>query len=291
MQIEIDVRKSVQENANAYFEKSKLARKKLAGLEIAITDMQSKINSLKSKQISTEEPLILKKREKKWFEKFYWFYSTDDFLVLAGRDARSNEVLIKKYLEPTDLFFHSDLPGSAHVIIKNNAKIGSKADAKTESKNDSKKTIPDSTKKQAACFAGIYSDSWRQGHASSDVYSVNPDQVSKQAPSQESLGKGAFMIYGKKNYFRNIALDFAIGLEKKENDFIVIAGPSNAIKSQALVFVELKPTKSKSKSSDLAKKILKFFAFKLKIKPEQISLDELIRVFPPGNSVLATKLE
>ena len=67
MQIEIDVRKSVQENANSYFEKSKLARKKLAGLEIAITDMQSKINALKSKHLSVEEPLILKKREKKWF--------------------------------------------------------------------------------------------------------------------------------------------------------------------------------------------------------------------------------
>ena len=275
MQIEIDVRRTVQENANSYFDKSKLARKKLVGLEIAITDMQSKINLLKSKQMSTDEPLIIKKREKKWFEKFYWFYSTDDFLILAGRDARSNEVLVKKYLEPTDLFFHCELPGSAHIIIK----------------NDSKKIIPDSTKKQAAQLAGIYSDSWRQGHASSDVYSVNPEQVSKQAPSQESLGKGAFMIYGKKNYFRNTSLDFAIGLQKENDEFVVIAGPLDAIKSKALILVELKPTKSKSKSSDLAKKILKFFVFKLKIKPEQISLDELIRVFPPGNSVLATKLE
>ena len=34
---------------------------------------------------------------RQWYEKFRWFTSSEGFLVVAGKDTVSNEVLIKKY--------------------------------------------------------------------------------------------------------------------------------------------------------------------------------------------------
>ena len=41
-------------------------------------------------------------RRKHWFEKFHWFITSDDYLVLGGRDAQQNEQLVKRYLRPGD---------------------------------------------------------------------------------------------------------------------------------------------------------------------------------------------
>lgn len=32
------------------------------------------------------------------FEKFYWFISSENYLVIAGRDQGQNEMVVKKYL-------------------------------------------------------------------------------------------------------------------------------------------------------------------------------------------------
>jgi predicted ribosome quality control (RQC) complex YloA/Tae2 family protein len=40
---------------------------------------------------------INKTRHTHWFEKFLWFVSSENFLVIAGRDAQQNELLVKKY--------------------------------------------------------------------------------------------------------------------------------------------------------------------------------------------------
>jgi len=34
------------------------------------------------------------------FEKFIWFISSENFLVLAGRDAQQNELLVKRHMVP-----------------------------------------------------------------------------------------------------------------------------------------------------------------------------------------------
>ena len=33
-----------------------------------------------------------------WFEKFYWFISSENYLVIGGRDQQQNELIVKKYL-------------------------------------------------------------------------------------------------------------------------------------------------------------------------------------------------
>ena len=33
------------------------------------------------------------------FEKFYWFISSENYLVIGGRDQQQNELVVKKYLK------------------------------------------------------------------------------------------------------------------------------------------------------------------------------------------------
>lgn len=54
-----------------------------------------------------------------WFEKFIWFITSENYLVIGGRNAQQNEALVKRYMDKTDLFMHSELHGAAVVILKN----------------------------------------------------------------------------------------------------------------------------------------------------------------------------
>ena len=42
-----------------------------------------------------------------WFEKFYWFISSENYLVIGGRDQQQNELIVKKYLNDSELWDRS----------------------------------------------------------------------------------------------------------------------------------------------------------------------------------------
>lgn len=259
-EVEIDLTKSLQENAAKYFDQAKKARKKLEGAEKALKDLQKKkdVESLKEKSLHGQAPE--KKRKKAWYEQFHWFESSDGFLVIGGKDAGSNEVVVKRRMEETDLYFHADIHGAPHCIVK--SKDGQ---------------APSSTKKEAAIFAAVYSKAWKEKLGSVDVYSVKPEQVSKKSPSGESLGKGAFMIYGQREWFKKTPLAFALGVQEKDGQLTAIAGPLTAVKKHAKVFVEIGP--GEKKKGEMAKLLKNHFEKKLKGKVES---DEIIRLLPSG---------
>jgi len=258
MKIQILFEKTLQENAAKFYEKSKKSKKKLIGLEKAIIYMEKKIKTANEKKDEIKVSTTLKKkRVKKWFENFHWFYSSDGFLVISGRDAKSNEVIIKKHMESSDIFFHADIYGAPHTIIKTQGK-----------------KVPQTTLTQAAQFAGIFSRAWKQKLATIDVYSAKPEQVSKSAPSGESIGTGAFMVYGKRDWYRKIPLSFAVGIDEKEK---FITGPKTAVKAHSKTILEAE--QGEEKSGLVAKTIKTYFEEKTKTK---IDLDEIISMLPAG---------
>lgn len=262
MDIELDFSKSIEENAARYFEESKKAKKKLQGLLVAIENSEKKISDSEKKSALQEKKQLVKKRKHSWFESFHWLFSSNGFLVVAGRSAKQNEELVKKHLDEKDLFLHADIQGGAATIIKMEGK-----------------EIPEETIFEAAQFAAVFSKAWQSGVSSVQVYAVSKEQVSKKAPSGEALATGGFMIYGKRRFIK-APLQISIGIKKEGEDFIVISGPQNAIKKQALAIVELK--QGNLKPSDAAKKILKKFSEKLK-QELPIHLDEIIKMLPNSN--------
>lgn len=268
--IQLDLRKNVFENAEHYYLRAKKFKEKQAGALIAVRKTSAEIQKLIKagvEAIESEKPLpkktVMKKKE--WYEKFRWFFSSEGFLVLGGRDAVSNEVLFKKHCSPNDIFIHADIHGAPVVIIKTQGK-----------------PVGESTIQEAFDFAASYSRAWKHGYASIEVYWVNPEQVSKQAESGEYLARGAFVIRGKRNYGVG-RTEIAVGVKFNE-EAKLIAGPVSAIAKQSDVYVVVVP--GRKKSLELAKEIKsRFIALaKEEHKPiaRKINHDDIQKLLPPG---------
>jgi len=254
--VEIFFEKSLQENADNYYALSKKAKKKLVGLEFGVREVKKKIASGNASK--KDAKVLVAKREKKWFEKFHWFFTSEGFLVIGGRDAKSNETIVKKLMKNDDVYFHADIHGAPHTILV------------TGGKKVSKKSL-----EEAAIFAASFSKAWAEKISAVDVYSAKPGQVSKSAPTGESIGTGAFMIYGKRDWFKKTPLGLAIGFNEKVSP-VLFSGSPDAVKSRADFFVPL--SLGSDSKGDCAKKIMVFF----KSRGISVSLDDIVSLLPNG---------
>ncbi|UCE57681.1 MAG: NFACT family protein [Candidatus Bathyarchaeota archaeon] len=263
----LNLRRSIQANATRYYTKAKKAEKKLEGVKKVLRETQAKIGELthQIKEVKEIRKPVAKRRKKAWYEKFRWFYSSDGFLVLGGKDATTNEILIKRHMEPHDIVFHAEILGAPFVLVK------------TEGK-----TPPEQTIKESAQLAASYSRAWRDMLRAVDVYWVNPEQVKKSPPTGQYLKKGAFMIHGAKNFIRGALLQVAVGIKINEKETIVVGGPVEAIANKTKIYVEIVP--GEQKSSKLAKRIRQILAEKVskasKVRILKIPKEE-IQVFIP----------
>ena len=259
--ITIDPKLSIPENAESYYEKAKKAKKKTKGAIIAIENTKKQLEKIKSKkELAMENISIPKKREKKnlkWYEKLRWFITSDNTLVVAGRDAGTNEAVVKKYLDNNDIYLHADIHGASSTVIK------------LESKS-----LNDTILKESGEFAASFSSAWTKGFNTQDVFWVYPDQVSKTPEAGEFLAKGSFVIRGNRNYIRSARVKIAIGIVDYEGKRIM-AGPVEALEAHCENYVVLKPGYTKKEA--IAKKILHEIN-----EDELISLDDIIRVLPSG---------
>ncbi len=266
----LSLRRSVQTSAATYYSRSKKAEKKLEGAKKALQETRVRIKKIQEKQAEKErKPRAYpqKRRRKAWYEKFRWFHSSDGFLVIGGRDATTNEILIKKHMEPHDIVFHADIRGAPFVVIKTGGK-----------------TPPEPTLREAAQLAASYSRAWKDLFTALDVYWVSPHQVDKSPPTGQYLKKGSFMIHGSKNYVRNVPLKVAVGVKSAEQHSVVVSGPPEAISKQTKVYVEVVP--GEQKSGQLANRIRWGLAEKapkpLKAQLREVPIEEIQRAVPLG---------
>ena len=259
--LRINPKITVPENAEIYYEKAKKAKRKTKGAVIAIENTKKQLEEIKAKKdIAMEKIDVPKKRVKKnlkWFEKLRWCITSDGILVIGGRDANSNEDIVRKYLEPNDIYLHADIHGATSTAIKLQGN-----------------EINDNILKESGEFAASFSSAWSKGFSSQDVFWVSPEQVSKTPESGEFLAKGSFVIRGHRNYIRGAKVKLAVGIVDYEGKRIM-AGPVEALEKHSDKYVVIKPGFMKKEA--LAKKIIK------KIDDENLlNLDDIIRVLPSG---------
>ena len=88
--VTLDIRLTAQDNASKAYDQAKKAESKVKGAQLQIEKTKAKLEKL---EIDLTEPEIktgpVKIRKKRWFEKYRWFESSEGFLVIAGRDAKS----------------------------------------------------------------------------------------------------------------------------------------------------------------------------------------------------------
>jgi len=266
----IDFRQSAAENANLFYTKAKKAEAKLKGAIYAYQRMleQKDKVELETATLQKREKKLIERRKKHWYEKFHWFISSDNFLIIGGRDIKTNELIFKKYMDEKDIFFHASFQGAPVVVVK------------TEGNQ-----VPDQTLNEAAQFAVTFSSAWKSQLGQADVYCVDATQVSQSPPSGEYLRKGSFIVRGKRREFKNVALKLMIGVQFEDQSAIIVSGPPNAIEKYANLFVEIK---FGNKSSAYLAKVIKnqFINSCLdenqKILLQNLPLDEIQRHIPGG---------
>jgi predicted ribosome quality control (RQC) complex YloA/Tae2 family protein len=249
------VHESLDANIGRYFAAIKKLRKKIAGAKAAMARPVAP-----PKKMRTASPVM----KKKWFHRFRWFSTSDGILVLGGKDASQNEELVKKYMEGGDRFVHADVHGASVVIVKG-----------TTTHMD-----------EVAQFAASYSGAWRSGHATADVYSAAPTQVSKTPESGEYVSRGSFVVRGEREYFRDVPLACAIGLQRVP-ELAVIGGPPSAVAKKTALSVVLKP--GTFEPNDTAKKVLRTLRERVGEEEAQnlkavLNTDKIASFVPPGGS-------
>ena len=200
--VDIDLALSPWSNAREYYDQKKVAvvkeQKTLQSSEKALKSTEKKISADLKKGLKQEKQVLRPVRRQMWFEKFVFFISSENYLVLGGRDAQQNEILYKKYLKKDDVYVHADLQGAASVIIKN-------------AQGRSNDPIPPSTLSQAGTLAVTTSSAW-ESKAIMAAWWVNAEQVSKTSPSGEYLATGNFAIRGQKNFLPPAQLILGFGI-------------------------------------------------------------------------------
>ncbi|WEL23008.1 ribosome rescue protein RqcH [Candidatus Nanohalovita haloferacivicina] len=252
---------NLEATASSYYDKAKDSESKMESVEKALEKTQEKIDDLSEDEFDYEEEMEDKsqKRSKKWFEKYRWFRSSEDYLVIAGRDAQTNEMLVKKHMEDNDLYFHADFDGAPSVVVKDGQDCG------------------EATREEAAKAAVTFSKTWKAGIGADDVYYVDPEQVTENPESGEYLGKGAFVIRGDREYMRNMSVEASVGAYQIEDTWVPMCGPETAISEHCEEYINLEP--GHTKKSEIAKKIQSGLG-----KDKELDLDYIIRSLPPGQS-------
>ncbi len=243
--VELEARTGPREAARARYEEAKRLAEKLAGAQEALQATEARLAEpeLAPAAAAQPAPRARRSRAERWYEKFRWFVSSDGSLVLAGRDAASNDLLVRRHLGPGDLYLHADLHGAASVVVK-------RASA----------SVPPSeaTVRESAQWAVAFSKAWRAGLASATAFWANPDQVSKQAASGEFVPRGAWVVRGTKHFVPEVPLELAVGPVRYDGvDYLWVA-PKEAVRARGELRFLLTPGEERDRAareSELAREL------------------------------------
>jgi len=253
---ELDINGTVDSNAQRYYESGKKMRAKLEGVLPALEETKAAIANWKKGIASKEAEKTARKKPTKrfWFERYRWFISSEGAVVLGGKDARTNDMLVKKHLETGDRYAHADIHGAPSVVVKMKEGVG------------------EPTLSEAREFAAATSKAWNAKVGSAVGYWVLPEQVSKTPQSGEYLARGAFVIRGKRNYSEKMEIRLGIGEIEFEGERKVMCGPESAVKTRSTRYVIIKPGRVEKNLA--AKKLAEEF---------DVPIEEIQSILPPGD--------
>ena len=192
LNIDIDLALSPWANARQYYDQKKTAaakeQKTLQASSRALKSTEKKIEADLKKGLKQEVQTLRATRHQFFFEKFFYFISSDGYLILGGKDAQQSEILYRKHLKKGDVYVHADLNGATSVVVKNNPMT---PDA----------PIPPGTLSQAGALAVCSSSAW-ESKAVMAAWWVNAEQVSKtvEGTGQYLSGDGDFYVRGQKSF-------------------------------------------------------------------------------------------
>lgn len=185
--VTIDLGLSAYANASEYFTVKKSTVEKQKKVEQSATkalkNIEQRIEKDLKKNLKEENDILRKLRNPYFFEKFNWFISNENYLILSGKDDAQTDMIYHRYITSDDIYVHADVDGSSHVFIK----------------NPNKGEVSPSTLMQAGILSLSTSKAWENKMVTSPWWSYASD-ITKKDIDGTILKAGSFRYLKDKNY-------------------------------------------------------------------------------------------
>lgn len=163
------------------------------------------------------------------FRKYKWFYTSTGKLVVGGKSAIQNDILLSTLKETAEEFIvmHTSEPGSPFSIILESPKSLKKEDLD-----------------ECAIFTGCFSRAWKDGKTNTSVDIFKLSQLHKS----KGMKEGTWGVNGKIER-TSVKLELALTKQKE----VLRAVPIQSAKSEKNIIIKIKP--GKIDKLDIAAKI------------------------------------
>ena len=287
--VTLEASKTVHQNAQRYFEEARTQKNKAKGAQEALgkTERSRKTAEKKAAKEAASGRLKGRKRARRfWFEKYRWAVVSGGHLLIGGKDAKGNDVLVRKHLSSNDLYFHADLHGAPSCSLKlKDGLIPSSSQqgivpegvaslqiSQTLGEGfEDARELGDSIISEAAQISVCWSRAWGSGGAAATAFHARSSQVSKTTETGESLARGSFVVRGERSWHRDTPLEIAIGLAVVNGVPLPVSGVPKVISEMCHRWAKVVPGREKKDS--VANRIS---------KSTGLGQEDLLSCLPPG---------
>ena len=280
----------MHQNAQRYFEEGRSQKSKAKGAQAALAgteEAREKAEKRAAKDAAAGRLRARQRSKRFWFEKHRWAMLSGGHLLIGGRDAKGNDVVVRKHLSSHDLYFHADLHGAPSCSLKLKDGLApnqNPSEAIPEGVaslqivqnladgTEDARELSESLHSEAAQVAVCWSRAWGSGGAAAVAFHARPSQVSKTTESGESLGRGSFVVRGQRNWHRDLPLELAVGMAVVNGVPMPVSGTPSTISEHCQRWVKVTPGREKKEA--VANRIS---------KATGLVQDDLLSCLPPGN--------
>ncbi|MFI5414254.1 MAG: NFACT RNA binding domain-containing protein, partial [Candidatus Lutacidiplasmatales archaeon] len=230
--------KPIRATAQSLYTEAKRVQAKLAGATTALGESEQRL-AKSAEALLLEAPkraarAAAPRRTPKWFERYRWFRTSEGLLVIGGRDAATNDLIVKRYLRPGDKYVHADIHGAPSVILKHAAPGEPQGGGVSV---------------EEACQWGVaFSKAWRAGLPSASAFAVEADQVSKSAGTGEFVPRGAWVIHGEKTILKDLPVELGLGTVEDAGVVLWVVAPPRALERGGRLLFVLTPGPERERS-------------------------------------------
>jgi len=262
-EVVLDYTKGIDANASDIYQQGKELNEKANRAKEALKESQEQLERRKKgfdKEMAARLGRVQPTKQF-WFERYKWFFTTTGKMVISGRDAHTNDNIVKKHLKDDDIYVHAEIHGAPSVILKNG-----------------KDATPDDHR-EACLYALAQSKAWVSAFVEGSAFWALPDQISKTPQAGEFVPRGAFIVRGKRNYEHHLQIELAVGEITYENSRKVMCGPLGSVAARSKKYIVIRPGRGKigKKAAEIAKEF-------------NVPEEEISRILPPGDIEIIRKV-